>query len=253
MNKIFLFDVDGTLTPAKGKMNPEFKKEFLKWAHHKQVYLVSGGSFPRIVDQIGRDVLDLMHGVFSCMGNSFYLRMSTEDYSEWNRLYKNKFKVEKPRLFFSELERHVMNSPYHTKTGRHYEERTGMVNFSIVGRNATDKERKEYAAYDLENQERLKIVEKLSKKYLSLDFVIGGAVSIDIYEKGNDKSQVLHRHLGESLDNNIIIFTGDRVAFPGNDHSLAKALDSHPNGYSCEVQNWKDTRRLLGTNLFASG
>ena len=30
MGKIFLFDVDGTLTPAKSKIDKKFQKQFLK-------------------------------------------------------------------------------------------------------------------------------------------------------------------------------------------------------------------------------
>ena len=35
MAKIYLFDVDGTLTPAKAKMNKIFATQFLKWMHFK--------------------------------------------------------------------------------------------------------------------------------------------------------------------------------------------------------------------------
>ena len=73
-----------------------------------------------------------------------------------------------------------------------------MMNFSIVGRNATMKERKEYEEYDKENKEREKIVAKLSEKHPTLDFVNGGAVSIDIFNKGHDKGQVI-KHFVDKL------------------------------------------------------
>lgn len=253
MNKIFLFDVDGTLTPAKTKIKSEFASKFLRWAKDKQVYIVSGGSFTRIIDQLGRPILDSMQGIFPCMGNAFYLRRSTKGYSEWSLVYENKFQVDKPELFFSTLERCVMESDYHTKTGRHYEERVGMVNFSIVGRNATMEQRKVYEEYDAKFKEREKIVEKLSKKYKGIDFVIGGAVSIDIFNKGNDKSQVIHRVLKDKLEDHRIVFVGDRIPFPGNDHSLASVLQEHKNGHAVEVESWRDTAKLLSTDLFASG
>jgi phosphomannomutase len=145
-----------------------------------------------------------------------------------------------------------MNSEYHTKTGRHYEERVGMVNFSIVGRNATTKERKEYEEYDKEHKEREQIVTKLSKKHPQLDFVIGGAVSIDIFNKGNDKGQVF-KHLQDKLKDSQVVFVGDRVTFPGNDYSLAEAVKQHPHGKVFEVDSWQDTAALLKTDLFASG
>jgi phosphomannomutase len=214
---------------------------------------VSGGSFPRLIDQLGRKIIDDMQGVFPCMANAFYQKKVSKvgSYSEWVKVYENKFKVEKPKLFFSELERVVTDSDYHTKTGRHYEERPGMVNFSVVGRNATMSERKEYEVYDKEHSEREQIAAKLSKKYKKLDFVIGGAVSLDIFNKGNDKSQVIHKHFKDAIKDHRIIFVGDRISFPGNDYSIAEELKRHSNGASYEVESWNDTEKLLKTEPFA--
>ena len=253
MKSIYLFDVDGTLTPAKSKIEQSFAKDFYNWQKGKQVYIVSGGSFPRIVDQLGRKNIDQVQGVFSCMGNAFHKKIdNVDDYSTWRLMYENRFIVKKPRLFFSELERYVMNSDFYIKTGRHYEERVGMVNFSIVGRNANTKERKQYEEYDKKHLEREKIVAKLSEKHPSLDFVIGGAVSIDIFNKGNDKGQVI-THFADKLKDHRIVFVGDRIPFPGNDYSLAEAVKRCPNGEAVEVECWQDTAALLKTDLFASG
>ena len=251
---IYLFDVDGTLTPAKNQIDQQFAKQFSSWCVGKQVYIVSGGSFMRILNQVGRNILDKMQGVFSCMGNAYYVnRHNTSDgYSEWDLLYENKFEIEKQKDFYAELDWIVKDSPFHIKTGRHYEERTGMLNFSIVGRNATMEQRKAYEEYDAKFKEREKIVEKLSNKYKGIDFVIGGAVSIDIFNEGNDKSQVMNQIEGELKDHQIV-FVGDRIPFPGNDYSLAKVLRDHPNGHAVEVENWRDTAQLLSTDLFASG
>ena len=64
LEMIYLFDVDGTLTPAKNKIDQQFAKDFYDWQKGKQVYIVSGGSFPRILDQLGRKITDEMRGVF---------------------------------------------------------------------------------------------------------------------------------------------------------------------------------------------
>ena len=126
-----------------------------------------------------------------------------------------------------------------------------MVNFSIVGRNATKPQRREYEEYDKQHGERQRIVDKLRKKYTELDFVIGGAVSMDIFNKGNDKSQVIPRYFAEALEHNQIHFVGDRIPAPGNDHTLAQALHEHPNGAAYEVETWEDTAELLKTSPFA--
>lgn len=254
MSAVYLFDVDGTLTPAKSIIDQAFAKQFLRWCRGREVYIVSGGSFMRILNQIKRPILEQMHGVFACMGNAYYKNLyNTEDgYSTWQRLYENKFVIDKKEEFLSDLDWIVKDSPFHIKTGKHYEERVGMLNFSVVGRNATMEQRKIYEDYDAKFNERQKIVEKLSKKYKDIDFVVGGAVSIDIFNKGNDKSQVI-KQLEGALKVHQVIFVGDRITFPGNDYSLAKVLREHTNGHAIEVESWKDTAKLLSTDLFASG
>ncbi len=249
---IYLFDVDGTLTPAKSKIDPFFADDFLKWMGDKEVYIVSGGSFLRIVEQLGRDILDKTSGVFACMGNIFYQQrdqINPSGMDEWEIIYENKFIA--PKNLTRSLKSYVAKSAYHTKTGNHYEVRTGMMNFSIVGRNATDQQRKEYAEYDAEHAERDRIVSKLRKKYSDMDFVIGGAVSIDIFNVGNDKSQVIERYFQDAIDVTPIHFVGDRIPFPGNDYSLATALQQSKNGFAYEVETWEDTAELLKTKAFA--
>jgi len=242
MSNIYLFDVDGTLTPPKEKIGAAFAGTFLKWMKGKEIYIVSGGSFVRMLDQLGTDIVKECAGVFACMGNIFYQKLdqiNPSGFEEWQIIYENKFR--RPRGLYN----------YHTKTGNHYEERAGMLNFSIVGANATMQQRKDYASYDGEYHEREELVDKLTKHYPSLDFVIGGAVSIDIFKLGDDKSQIIDRYFEEALEHNKIIFVGDRIPFPGNDCSLAIALRQHPNGSAHEIETWRDTVELLKTGPFA--
>ena len=252
MSNIYLFDVDGTLTPAKSKIDLKFKDTFAKWMTNKEVYIVSGGSFVRPIDQLGTDIIDRTQGVFSCMGNIFYQQreqINPSGMCEWEIIYENKFVP--PKNLYRSLNSYVAKSNYHTKTGNHHEVRVGMLNFSVVGRNATMQQRKEYEAYDAEHGERDRIVGKLRKKYPEMDFVIGGAVSMDIFNKGNDKSQVIPRYFSEALEHNQIHFVGDRIPSPGNDYTLAQALREHPNGAAYEVETWEDTAELLKTEPFA--
>jgi len=93
----------------------------------------------------------------------------------------------------------------------------------------------------------------LSPYYPELEFVVGGAVSIDIFNTGNDKSQVISKVLHAEIETKRIVFVGDRVDFPGNDYSLAKILEEHPNGMVFGVEDWRDTEDLLLNDVFASG
>ena len=43
----FIFDVDGTLTPSRGTIDPEFKEFFMAFAKKNNVYLVTGSDRPK--------------------------------------------------------------------------------------------------------------------------------------------------------------------------------------------------------------
>ena len=47
-NKIFMFDVDGTLTPPRQPMTLKFANLFEKFAARRRVFLVSGSDIEKI-------------------------------------------------------------------------------------------------------------------------------------------------------------------------------------------------------------
>ena len=89
-----MFDVDGTLTPPKQTASPEFRKEFLKWIENKEVYLVSGGSFIRLCEQLGGDVMEGIAGVLACLGN-VYSKNNRDESRAWFFGYEHKFTAPK--------------------------------------------------------------------------------------------------------------------------------------------------------------
>lgn len=58
------------------------------------------------------------------------------------------------------------------KRGTFIEFRSGMINVSPVGRNASESERAEYEKYDLENKIRETFIEKLKEKFSHLDLTL---------------------------------------------------------------------------------
>ena len=235
---IYLFDVDGTLTPPRQKMTDEFWSYFEKWLIGKDVYLVSGSDLIKIKQQLPQKCLDSVNGTFTCMGNVFYKNNK--------KVYENKF--EYPRGLKADLNRFLQQSEYKVRCGNHVEERTGMINFSVVGRNADYEQRRKYHRWDIGSEERKKIASFLNEKYDGkIEVSVGGEISMDICNLGKDKSQVF-----EHLKNNIIkdaeskiIFFGDRAHKGGNDYSLVKLLIQNNNKqFKCRVvtvNSCKDT------------
>ena len=236
MSRIYMFDVDGTLTPARSLMDDQFKNFFLEWSDSKLIYLVSGSDLKKIKQQLPPEVMERCRGVYSSMGNSYH----EGDQVVYSVVYSPSDEL------LEDLQALVINSEYPVKTGHHLEMRDGMVNFSIVGRNADMQQRAAYSEYDKEHGDRDGIVETLSYCHPDLDFAIGGKISIDIYPKGFDKSQAV-RHLREEVGSEPeIIFFGDRTEAPGNDYGIVRALDEAPEPSQWHaVKQWSDTMSIL--------
>lgn len=224
----YIFDVDGTLTPSRGKIDSAFEKEFLKFCHTHRVFLVTGSDRDKTVEQVGETIYNACMRVYNCSGNSRWIREKELYYNDWELPLDAKqwlnFKLE--------------HSPFPLRTGLHFEDRTGMCNFSVVGRNANQEQRKEYYEYDCKTKEREKIATAFNKKYPDLLADVGGETGIDIFKKGCNKAQILN----EFSNTNRIKFYGDRTDPAGNDYPLAKLLQPHQ---VFAVKDWKETRTLL--------
>ena len=124
--------------------------------------------------------------------------------------------------------------------GNHLEERVGLVNFSIIGRNCPQEKREEYYQWDKNNHERMKICESIMKKFPDIEASIGGQISIDIYEKGCNKAQVLNDI------SDPICFFGDKMEEGGNDYPIANRLIQEKRDHSLyKVNTPNDTWNIL--------
>lgn len=231
MNK-FIFDVDGTLTPSRGKMDLQFQKWFNDFCKTNPVYLVTGSDKPKTIEQIGEETYNLAHTVYNCSGSDVWQGKKNIKSNDWVLpLYVKAWLIEK-----------LEDSRFPLRTGLHIEQRKGMINYSIVGRNATLGERKLYVKYDKEHNERNLIAELFNREFEDLIARPGGETGIDISPKGSDKSQILVDFNHEEK----IYFFGDRMDPAGNDYPLKKALyDDFYNHDSIEVEGWQDTWEKL--------
>ena len=178
----YIFDVDGTLTPSRGTIDPEFKKFFLKFAKTNRVFLVTGSDRNKTVEQIGEEIYNACMMVFNCSGNDIYVRDKNMATNKWE------LPIDAKQWLNFKLE----HSPFELRTGLHFENRPGMCNFSVVGRNANPEERKEYYNYDCKTKEREKIAIAFNEKYPDLQADVGGETGIDIFKKGCNKAQILN-------------------------------------------------------------
>ena len=243
MDRIFIFDVDGTLTPSRLPMTKEFQKFFKQWIKKNKFYLVTGSDLPKLQEQMCFYDIEA-EGIFTCCGNQFWKPDPSIVNTSAELIYDNKFEM--TNKLKSSLEVMLMGSQYPHRYGNHIEDRGSMVNFSVVGRNCTQEQREKYYEWDKEKGERRKMSIFLKNKFKDLDAVIGGQISIDIYPKGNDKSQVLNVIEQERLvPPSEYIFIGDGIENGGNDYPLAELMDNTPICDWYHTKGWKHTQEIL--------
>ena len=210
--KCFLFDIDGTLTEPRQLMDSEFANWFEAWISEHDVYLVSGSDLPKIQEQVPSKVLNKCKGIFSCMGNEFWV--------DNKKIYENELDI--PEEIESFLESKIVNSDFEYRKPPHFEYRTGMLNFSIVGRGASPSLRLYYSEWDEMRKERHNIAKEFNKlfnKKYGIEALAGGQISLDIQSIGKDKGQII-----DYLDYENYVFFGDKCGKNGNDFSLYKRL-----------------------------
>ncbi len=228
----FLFDVDGTLTAARQPMESEFVDFFGSWMNGKHVYLVSGSDLPKIKEQVPNNILEKCQGIFTCMGNEYWRGDEC--------VYQNDFEL--PVEIEGWLSAKVNNSSFQYRKPPHFEYRSGALNFSIVGRGASQHLRTYYFEWDETNKERDTLAEEFNKNFkkkYNIEALIGGQISLDIQPVGNDKGQVL-KHILFNLMPDEIIFFGDKCYEGGNDYAVAQKADIF-----WQVKGWEHTRKIL--------
>ena len=230
MNK-FIFDVDGTLTPSRGIIDIHFKMFFNTFCLDNDVYLVTGSDKPKTIEQIGEDTYILCKRVYQCSGSDVWDGDTNILKSGWTL-------PDLARTFLISCE---YESPFSLRTGNHIEQRSGMVNFSVVGRNANAEQRAKYVEYDTVKNERINIASAFNIMFPDLQATVGGDTGIDIAPRGADKSQILR----DFKEDDTIHFYGDAMFDDGNDKPLSDVLKQYQLGFSHQVRDWKHTWEKL--------
>lgn len=233
MKTAYLFDVDRTLTPSRQRMDEKFNRFFYDFCLNNNVYIVTGSDQSKTVEQIGNIIYSSSKRVYNCSGNDVY--------ENFENIYTNKWTL--PDEPWKYLENRLNHSDFGQRAGLHFEERPGMLNFSIVGRKANAQQRKDYILYDTYHKEREDISNEFNKHFgdkHNIMSTVAGETGLDITQKNCGKAQILK----DFTEYEEIIFFGDKTMKGGNDHDIAEALIGM--GHTVfAVKEWQDTYRIL--------
>lgn len=234
---ICLFDVDGTLTPARLTVSPEMKQLLKDLRKKCAIGFVGGSDFAKQLEQLGPDILQEFDYCFSENGLTAYKfgkPLPSQSFIKW--IGEDKYN-ELSRFIL----RYLADLELPFRRGTFIEFRKGMINVSPVGRNCTTEERNEYEKYDLPNNVRTNMVKALKENFkdLELTYSIGGQISFDVFPTGWDKTYCL-RHLDDEKFDKIHFF-GDKTYKGGNDYEIYN--DDRTIGHS--VKSPEDTMAQL--------
>lgn len=230
MKNAFVFDVDGTLTPHRSQMDPDFQQFFIDFAKKHDCFLVTGSDYEKTLEQVGPEIMDVVKGMYNCNGSVLTVKGETQYVKNW----------EYPAELVEFLEEALEVSTWQQHFGNHIEDRGVMINFSIIGRNCPHEARLPYYEWDFKARERLDLCDALMDQF-DVDATAGGQISIDINPKGVNKAQILPDL--EEYDH--IDFFGDNMGPGGNDRPLAQALVDTKRGIPYTVQDWTWTKPTL--------
>ena len=217
---VFIFDIDGTLTAPRQKIDGKFSNFFTSFCEKNTVFLATGSDYKKVIEQVTPNVMSAVEGTFTCMGNELWVAGEV--------VYAKTLKVPTEVITWLYQQLYESGYPEIKRGSSHFEYRTGMLNFSIVGRDCSDDEREDYFQYDLKSKERELISQWVNERWPDITAVIGGQISIDIAPKGNDKSQVLP-YIQSEHPNQHYCFIGDRTMPGGNDYPLANLMSTQDN------------------------
>lgn len=233
MNKKYIFDVDGTLTPSRQQIDSDFEKYMLKFSDEEDVYLVTGSNREKTIEQIGNDLFQKAKRVYNCSGSDVYEGDINVYRDEW----------EIP----SDVEEFLLDELNHSKfpvrTGTHIERRPGGINFSILGRGqgVVLEERDEYVKWDRKHDERKNIARKIKERFPDLEVQVGGQTGLDISPLGRNKGQIV-RDFGKD---DFLYFYGDMMAEGQNDFPLADIIRTKEIGFTYHVHSFEHTWDIL--------
>lgn len=224
MNTLFLFDVDGVLCDRGRKIDSEFKAWFLTWIEHKQFFFLTGSGREKTIEQLGYDLVSKTRISYHCMANSIWI--------DDKEVSINQFILKPEELAF--IENYVRNNRFPKKTGNHIDIRNGSINFSVVGRNATEDDRKLYISFDNMHQDRKNFIRRFTQKFPRFEAYYGGDVSVDICLQDCNKQQVLTL----LMPHDKLYFFGDRCYPGGIDYPLAKNFQQR------KIEEFKDISNI---------
>lgn len=246
--KLLLFDVDGTLTVPRKKIQNEMVELLTEMKQKDDVHLgfVGGSDVDKQLEQLGKENFDLFYWRFSENG--------LLSYKDNVCIHEESFVKLLGETHFQKLINITLNVlstiECPVKRGTFIEFRNGMINLAPVGRACNQDEREQFEKHDNIHHLREEMIRKIQHHWANyiwendlqqlpkIKYSIGGQISVDVFPEGWDKTYCLQFVKGRYDE---IHFFGDKFHEGGNDFEIYN--DSRVIGHG--VTKYQDTMEIL--------
>jgi len=255
MKKLFLFDMDGTLTPARKKMSYDILASLENLQKSGwDIGIISGSDMDYIKYQCGL-LFDLtpinvkkIH-FLPCNGTKYYKAFKKVwEYDMRSKLGNDLMtNVYRTLLRFQgNITATYLDIPL---TGNFFQMRGSVLNWCPIGRNAQTLDREKWLKLDKKWMIREMYIDQFYANFSSdkITIKLGGDTSFDVYPKGWNKTFPLDKE--PFLKYKQVYFAGDRCLNSGNDEELYKYLKEKNNCNAFQVNNPNDTIKVIEKTL----
>ena len=237
-NNIVLFDLDGTLSPARESINLNLMHPLKELSKIARIGIVTGSGFEYVLEQckelwnsIGSVYPDMIT-LLPCNGT----QMFDWENQNWANIHSVNMIDKLSQDIYNILAREIIalqsflvsGQTDMPLTGEFISYRKSMINWCPIGRAANEKQRQKFIDIDSKTKIRNTYIKVLKsfciKNNIQITCALGGQTSVDIYPNGWDKTYALNHF----KDCNIY-FVGDKCIDDGNDRTIYEAI--LPNAY----------------------
>ena len=210
--KLVAFDLDGTLTQHKTKLDDVNRAVLDKLSKKYRLLMVGAGSCMRIFNQLDGYPIDVL-------GN-YGLQFGEYDYDNKTLVIKKDVKENCDRESVEKRITYLREKYGFTNySGNNVEfHESGCVTFPILGTTANINDK---LAFDSTREKRRAILEDVKKTFNDYVVFVGGSSSFDMAPMGYDKATALDRYCKEyGFTHEQVVYVGDDYGLGGNDESV---------------------------------
>ena len=253
--KVFLFDLDGTLTEARKPADSRLGPILRDLSKIGKIVIVTGSDYEFIQEQ-----LNSVWSYVPCPKVTLMPCNGTKKYTWKKSGFNSRFVLQSAlsmkTCLGSEAYKKIINyilkrqvkfvenvSISENCTGRFVSYRGSMINWSPLGRDGSTEDRKAFVQHDLKKSYRSKEIDKMkrfvNKECIPVKISYGGDTSFDIFPIGWDKTLAL-----KNIKDEEVYFFGDRCKQGGNDYEIYEEV-KRLGGFAYHVKSPEQTMNIL--------